>query len=161
MHNDFVLSLCTEYVHRISALCLFNPVYIFYGRQVIGCKSHRAYNLDIHQIFTVKIGITGIAHIRFGRTNARKESAADSHDKKYRQKPPYTAPDFHIKIFSQRFLLHLFPYHSISSIDIGRSLVSIRETRPFLMCISRSAMGAIAWLCVITITVIPRSLHIF
>ena len=161
MHYDFIFSLCTQNIRGVSALRLQDSVYIFNSCQVIICKPHSTHNLDIHQIFRVKIGVPGITHIRLRRPDTGKKSAPDSHNEKNGQETPHTAPDFHIKIFSQRFLLHLFPYHSISSIDIGCSFVSIFETCPFFICISRSAIGAIAWLWVITITVIPRSLHIF
>lgn len=51
-------------------------------------------------------------------------------------------------------------YHSISATDIGVSFLRISATFPFLILITLSAIGAIAELWVITMTVIPFSLHI-
>ncbi len=46
-------------------------------------------------------------------------------------------------------------HHSSSSISIGCSLTSIDDTRPSCMRITRSAIGAIAELCVTITTVAP------
>ena len=46
-------------------------------------------------------------------------------------------------------------YHSISSTGVGLGLYSSLSTLPFRMCITWSAMGRIAPLWVITITVTP------
>ena len=51
-------------------------------------------------------------------------------------------------------------YHSIFSMDSGFGFVSILLTFPFLIRITRSAIGTIAVLCVMTMTVIPFCLQV-
>src|SRR5699024_6933929 len=52
-----------------------------------------------------------------------------------------------------------FTYHSISSTGVGCAFRIMSETLPFLMRMTLSAMGVRAELWVMTITVIPFSLH--
>ncbi len=49
----------------------------------------------------------------------------------------------------------LITYHSISSIGVGCVIYRHLETFPFLILITRSAIGVSAGLCVMTITVVP------
>ena len=59
------------------------------------------------------------------------------------------------------FFLFIRPtYHSISAMACGRSLSSTAVTRPSCIWITRSAMGAIAELCVTITVVAPRTLLI-
>ena len=51
----------------------------------------------------------------------------------------------------------VLPHHSMLMTSAGASFFTDSLTFPFLMRITRSAIGAIAELCVITITVIPFS----
>ena len=51
-------------------------------------------------------------------------------------------------------------HHSIVSTETGLGFICISATLPFLIFITRSAMGVIAELWVITITVIPFFRHI-
>ena len=53
--------------------------------------------------------------------------------------------------------LYFITYHSISSTGFGFSLILISRTLPFFNRITRSAIGVMAKLWVITITVIPVS----
>ena len=50
-------------------------------------------------------------------------------------------------------------YHSIVSTDTGYLFSIMSETFPFLIFITRSAIGAIAELCVMSMTVIPLLLQ--
>ena len=84
-------------------------------------------------------------HGRFGGTNSGEKSNPQRNNKKNRQKSAQTLSDFHIKIFSCCFCTHVSPliyYHSIVSTGTGDGFSTIFDTRPFLILITRSAIGA-------------------
>ena len=65
-----------------------------------------------------------------------------------------------INILFMIFYISFVLYHSISSIDCGFLFIIISSAFPFLKRITLSAIGAIALLCVIIITVIFSFLHV-
>ena len=153
----------TEHVCTVCSFHPFNTFYCFYGIYIIVCDSKGTKRLYIHQFFLIKITISRNAHGRFGGTNSGEKSNPQRNNKKNRQKSAQTLSDFHIKIFSCCFCTHVSPliyYHSIVSTGTGDGFSTIFDTRPFLILITRSAIGAIAELCVIKTTVMPRLRHV-
>ena len=74
----------------------------------------------------------------------------------------------HYSFFTIHSSLNIFPYHSISSTGVGCGLTVMSRTFAFFIRMTRSAMGVIAWLWVMSTTVICwvrqvscRSLRIF
>ena len=109
MDYDLIRPVCAEQIRRISPFRILDPVHCPDGAYIFLCKPHSTDHLYIHHVLIVKILVPRIPHIRFRGADPREKGAADRHDKKDGKKTPEAAPDLHIKIFSQRFFLHLLP----------------------------------------------------
>lgn len=159
-----LLLLCfTEHVRTVSPFHSFNTFYCFYGIYIIVCDSKGTKRLYIHQFFLIKIMVASYTHGRFRSADAGEKGNSERNNKKNRQKSARTLSDFHIKIFSCCSCAHMPPliyYHSIVSTGTGAGFSTIFDTRPFLILMTRSAIGAIAELCVIRTTVMPRFLQV-
>ena len=159
MQNLLIIPFSTEDICHISTFRLFYAFRFLKFLKVLFRKPQCTDHLQIHEFFPVKIDIPGTFHIRRSRLDTGIKSHTQGHNKKDRKKTVSAFSYFHKKIFSQCFLLHTFTYHSMVSTDTGCSFLCISDTFPFLIRITRSAIGVRAELWVMTITVIPRSRH--
>ena len=160
MERPLILLCICQKIGAVCTLCPADEFQIFKGLHIILRDSQRADRLHIHQYRSVIVGITGEPHIRLRCTDSRKKRHAQRYDKEDGKKSSGTFFNFSEKVFVRCFHMSRLSYHSIVSTGTGLLFTVIFDTFPFLIWITRSAIGAIARLWVISITVIPLFLQV-
>ena len=119
-------------------------------------------------MLVVKIPVGGVFHGGRSGAQAGQKGHRQGRQDENGQKAAQRLPDFPEGVCQNRaaagpvsrqsgpLLSVKSRYHSISSTGVGWGLYSEASTRPLLMWITRSAMGVMAVLWVMTTTVMPR-----
>ena len=139
-------------IHRPGPLHLLHPVRRRQGVQILLGQPQGGQHPAVHEPGAVVVPVGGVLHVRRGGPQARQEGHRQRGQHQDGQKAAEGVPDLPDGVGGQA----VFPrYHSISSTGVGAPLRSMAATLPFLMWITRSAMGVRAVLWVMTITVMP------
>ena len=114
-----------EHIHGIGGHHLLDAFHCLNCLQIFLCHAQSTHHTDVHKIALVIERVRREPHIRLSRPDAGKECHAQSRNQKNRQEPVQGPADFHIKIFSERFLLHFVT----SDPGISRSLTTLWSPR--------------------------------
>ena len=155
LYDGRVLSGRHHGVERIAGHRAVHPVQIAQDLRVRGRYPLGGYHAQIEQGRFVHIPVRGDLHIRLGSPDAGEEAGGQQQQQSDGEKPVEGPPDLPKEVLSVRAV-----YHSIASTGVGCSLSRIFSCMPFLMVMILSAMGVMAELWVMTITVISRLRHI-
>ena len=150
-----------DHVHRLAGLHLF-------AREERGKvavrQSEVGQHLNVGKVQRIRVIVAGVLHVRRSRLESGEERDRKRHQDQNRQKAASCVADLAQEILvhgaaHRAFLLSSkfkpFFYHSMFSTGVGVLFVTISATVPFLMRITRSAIGVSALLCVMTTTVTP------
>ena len=99
MKNLPGIILSTHNIRRITTFSHLHTVNVRYRFYIILSESQCSLDLQIHQLCSFIIGISGISHIRRRGLDPGKKRNAQCHDQKDRDKTYFTFSDLHPEIF--------------------------------------------------------------
>ena len=132
---------------------------------VVG-QAQSGQHVEVHQVVMVVISVGGVLHHRGGGAQAGQKSHRQGGQQQQGEEAAPGLSDLPQRVGNQAVVLGSHrrnpllsrcseDYHSISSTGVGWSVRSTAATVPFLMWMTRSAMGVRAVLWVMTTTVMP------
>ncbi len=155
LHHILILIHGIEHVHTVRAGCRAHVIQCGHGCHIILRQPQRGQQLIVIELPVIHIILHRRDHDRAGDFQADKNTNSKRDNRQNRQVSAQGMFNFPQSNLPHNGLPVAFSfYHSISSIGTMLRFSSIFSTCPLRMEIIRSAIGVIAWLCVITTTVL-------